>query len=85
MIYKTRCCDARAKSHYFIKAPLRRLIVLKVILGIININVVLLLNFIFLFYKCDKIAILTVISNFIKIGFYTYVIYIYGCYVNNRF
>jgi len=34
------------KSQYFIKASLRRRIVVKVILGIININVVILLNFI---------------------------------------
>jgi len=43
---KTRHCDVRMKSQYFIKTPLRCPSVLKVILGIININAIILLNFI---------------------------------------
>jgi hypothetical protein len=36
IIYKIRRYDARIKSHYFIKALLRRRNILKVILGIIK-------------------------------------------------
>jgi hypothetical protein len=46
MIYKTHYCDARVKSHYFIKTPLHRPNILKVILCIININAAILLKFI---------------------------------------
>jgi hypothetical protein len=61
-----RSCNARVKSLYFIKASLHCPSVLKVILGIININDVILFN-LELFYNCDKLVILTVLSIFIKI------------------
>jgi hypothetical protein len=43
---KSRRCDARVKVTIFIKVSLRRLNVLKVILGTINTYDVILLNFI---------------------------------------
>jgi hypothetical protein len=72
MIYKTRYCDVRMKSQYFIKASLYRSNILKIILGIININVIILLNFIE--YKIEIIYTNRILYSFDVIYIYITVI-----------